>query len=129
MKLLMDIKRIHERLVVVEEILKDADAGGPTKKSSPPEVAAHEENEEEDFDKNVFYIVPHISQDFKTIEGQSVQIPQLVEIFSLWTDSLYTASMLNRPKLIQHKRLRAHLWSNLEICQSLLAAVQAHIRK
>lgn len=120
LRLLTSLKRIEERLTVVEVILNDAEAK-PTKK---------EDIEEEPMEnENIFFIVPHIASDFKMIEGQSLPIPQLTEVFSSWSESLYAAAMLNRPHLRGRKKLQAHMWNSLEICQSLLRAVQAHLKK
>lgn len=115
-RLLQNLKKIEQRLVVVETILKDADG---KKKTSKEAIEAEEAD-------NVCFIVPHIASDFKSIEGQSLPIPQLVKVFYSWSESLYTSAMLNRAH-VKNKHLRTHMWASLEICQSLLAALQAHI--
>ena len=115
-QLLQNLQKIEERLVVVETILRDAESSKPT--------AIESENDEQA--DNICFIVPHIASDFKSIEGKSLPIPQLIKVFYSWSESLFSSAMLNRSHM-KNKHLRTHMQSSLEICQSLLAALRAHI--
>jgi len=67
---------------------------------------------------NVYYICPHIVEDFKLIEDQTLPVAQLVELYSSWSETLLIATTLNQAHL-RNKALRRHLEESYRVCKSL----------
>lgn len=104
-QILAELQEIAERLKHIDKVLTEEQ-----KKSSEPE-------------DNVVYIVPHVINDFKEIEGKPSKLDKLVTLYMHWTEALYLAVMLNKGHL-QNKSLLKHIEHGYKVCKSLSRALE-----
>ena len=88
---------------------------------SRPRSATQEINEEMD---NIYYVVPHIAKDYEFVRGQSLPVPKIIDVLVLWTESVETATYLNRQKLNKSKRLFRHIEESLAVCVTVASVVK-----
>ena len=122
-EILAKVQEIAKTLRGVDEIIsgkKEDVSGGGEKEEPVHAVIAADEGDGSELAEpdNVYYICPHIVEDFKLIKGQSMPVAQLVELYSSWSETLLIASTLNQAHL-KNKALRRHLEESYRVCKSL----------